>query len=96
VVPLKDYNPGRTTPYVTYGLIILNIVIFIYELSLSPYGLTEFFGDWAVVPGELSVSFRTGISTVNAEEWLTLFTSQFLHGGFLHLAGNMLYLWIFG
>jgi membrane associated rhomboid family serine protease len=96
VVPLKDYNPGRTTPYVTYGLIILNILIFIYELSLSPYGLTEFFQDWAVVPGELSLSFRTGISIPNAEEWLTLFTSQFLHGGFLHLAGNMLYLWIFG
>ena len=96
VVPLKDYNPGRTTPYVTYGLILLNVVIFIYELSLSPYGLTEFFHDWAVVPGELSVSFRTGISTINAEEWLARFASQFLHGGFLHLAGNMLYLWIFG
>lgn len=96
MVPLKDYNPSRTTPYVTYSLIVLNIVIFIYELTLSPYGLTEFFHNWAVVPGELSISFRTGVSTINAEEWLTLLTSQFLHGGFLHLAGNMLYLWIFG
>jgi membrane associated rhomboid family serine protease len=96
VVPLKDYNPIQKTPYVTYGLIILNVAIFIYELSLSPNGLTAFFHDWAVVPEEFSISLRTGISTVNAEEWLTLVTSQFLHGGFLHLAGNMLYLWIFG
>ena len=45
MVPLKDYNPGRTTPYVTYGLIILNIVIFIYELRPFPLrSLTEFFG----------------------------------------------------
>jgi membrane associated rhomboid family serine protease len=96
VVPIKDYNPVQKTPYVTYGLILLNVAIFIYELSLSPYGLTEFLHAWAVVPEEFSISLNTGVSTVNAEEWLTLLTSQFLHGGFLHLAGNMLYLWIFG
>ena len=96
MVPLKDYNPVRTTPYVTYGLIVLNVAIFLYELSLPSTGLTSFFQSWAVVPQELSHSLDTGISVVNAEEWLTLITSQFLHGGFLHLAGNMLYLWIFG
>jgi len=96
VVPLKDYNPIRTTPYVTYGLIVLNVAIFLYELSLPSAGLTSFFQAWAVVPQELSHSLDTGVSVVNAEEWLTLITSQFLHGGFLHLAGNMLYLWIFG
>ena len=96
MVPLRDDNPTRTIPYVTYGLITLNILIFLYELSLSSYGLTDFFQSWAVVPEELSTSFHTGVSVVNAEEWLTLITSQFLHGGFLHLAGNMLYLWIFG
>nr|WP_278003313.1 rhomboid family intramembrane serine protease [Nodosilinea sp. TSF1-S3] len=96
VVPLKDYNPGLRTPYVTYGLIVLNIALFIYELSLPAYGLTDFFHAWAVVPEEFSTSLTTGVSAVNAEEWLTLVTGQFLHGGFLHLAGNMLYLWIFG
>jgi membrane associated rhomboid family serine protease len=96
VVPLRDDNPVQTTPYVTYGLIVLNVAIFIYELSLSSYDLTNFFRAWAVVPEEFSTSLTTGISTLNAEEWLTLITSQFLHGGFLHLAGNMLYLWIFG
>ncbi|MGB3135494.1 MAG: rhomboid family intramembrane serine protease [Nodosilinea sp.] len=96
MVPLKDYNPAQRTPYVTYGLIALNIVIFIYELSLPTYGLTSFFHAWAVVPEEFSTSLSTGVSAINAEEWLTVITSQFLHGGFLHLAGNMLYLWIFG
>lgn len=96
MVPLKDYNPTQRTAYVTYGLIVLNVVIFLYELSLPAQGLTHFFQAWAVVPMEFSTSLTTGLSTGNAEEWLTLFTSQFLHGGFLHLAGNMLYLWIFG
>ena len=96
MVPLKDYNPVRTTPYITYGLIALNILIFLYELSLPAYGLDSFFHAWAVVPEELSTSFHTGVSVVNGEEWITLVTSQFLHGGFLHVAGNMLYLWIFG
>ncbi len=96
MVPLKDYNPTQRTAYVTYGLIVLNVLIFLYELSLPAQGLTHFFQAWAVVPMEFSTSLTTGLSTVNAEEWLTLFTSQFLHGGFLHLAGNMLYLWIFG
>ena len=96
MVPLKDYNPGQRTPYVTYGLIVLNVAIFIYELSLPSSGLTNFFHAWAVVPEEFSTSLTTGVSVVNTEEWLTVVTSQFLHGGFLHLAGNMLYLWIFG
>jgi membrane associated rhomboid family serine protease len=96
MVPLKDYNPTQRTAYVTYGLIVLNVVIFLYELSLPAQGLTHFFQAWAVVPMEFSTSLTTGLSTGNAEEWLTLFTSQFLHGGLLHLAGNMLYLWIFG
>ncbi|MGF1568445.1 MAG: rhomboid family intramembrane serine protease [Nodosilinea sp.] len=96
MVPLKDYNPVRTTPYVTYGLIALNVAIFLYELSLPAYGLTDFFHAWALVPEEFSTSITTGVSTLNAEEWLTIITSQFLHGGFLHVAGNMLYLWIFG
>lgn len=96
MVPVRDYNPTRTTPYVTYGLIALNLAIFVYELTLPPDALLGFFKTWAVVPDQLSTSFATGVSTINVEEWLTLVTAQFLHGGFLHVAGNMLYLWIFG
>ncbi|MGB3295550.1 MAG: rhomboid family intramembrane serine protease [Phormidesmis sp.] len=84
MVPLNDDNPSSTTPVIVYGLIALNVVIFLYENSLGESGLQQFFDRWAIVPVDL-----TG-------EWFTLVTSQFLHGGFLHVGGNMLYLWVFG
>lgn len=99
MVPLRDDNPTQITPYVTYGLIAANIAVFLYELSLqsvSPERLEQFFRVWAVVPRELTASFTGQLSPQPLPEWITLFSSQFLHGGFLHLAGNMLYLWIFG
>lgn len=98
VVPIRDDNPIQITPYVTYGLILLNLLIFGYELTLSGPELEAFFHTWAVVPRELTASFAGDeTATVGAiPEWMTLITSQFLHGGFLHVAGNMLYLWIFG
>ncbi|MBD1913298.1 MULTISPECIES: rhomboid family intramembrane serine protease [unclassified Leptolyngbya] len=98
MVPIRDDNPTQTTPYVTYVLILINILVFIYELSLSGPTLESFFRTWAVVPRELTASFEGGgAATVGGyPEWITLITSQFLHGGFLHVAGNMLYLWIFG
>jgi membrane associated rhomboid family serine protease len=99
VVPLRDDNPTRITPYVTYALIAINILVFLYQLTLStsdPRLLNGFFQDWAVVPRQLTASFN-GLPTPDpVPEPLTLITSQFLHGGFLHLAGNMLFLWIFG
>ena len=97
--PINDDNPTRITPYVTYGLVIANIIVFLYEITLSQTALTNFFYQWAVVPLQL-----TGVITghphpllpVEPPEVITLITSQFLHGGFLHIAGNMLFLWIFG
>jgi membrane associated rhomboid family serine protease len=96
VVPLRDDNPIQITPYVTYGLIILNILIFLYEISLGEPQLEQFFRDWAVIPRELTEVFEGQGSIAGPPELLTLISSQFLHGGFLHVAGNMLYLWIFG
>jgi membrane associated rhomboid family serine protease len=96
VFPLRDDNPVRITPYVTYGLIALNVLIFLYELTLSPIELMTFFRTWAVVPEQLSASFQSDWSIFVAHEWFTLISSQFLHAGFLHVGGNMLYLWIFG
>jgi len=96
VVPLKDDNPTQTTAYVTYGLVALNILVFLYELTLSQPQLEQFFQAWAMVPRELTASFGSTAAIAANPEWVTLFSSQFLHGGFLHIAGNMLYLWIFG
>lgn len=94
--PINDDNPTSSTAYVNYTLVLLNVLIFIYELSLTPPQLERFFQLYAVIPKELTASF-SGI-TVNQPipEVLTLITSQFLHGGFAHIFGNMLFLWIFG
>ncbi len=96
MVPLRDLNPIRITPYATYGLIAANILVFLYELTLAQPQIERFFQAAAVVPRELTASFN-GVHVNQFEpEWLTLVTSQFLHAGFLHVAGNMWFLWIFG
>lgn len=94
--PISDHNPTRITPYVTYALIGANIFIFLYQLGLTPPQLEQFFQLYAVIPRELTASFRGIPINQPIPEPLTLVTSQFLHGGILHIAGNMLFLWIFG
>ena len=92
-----DANPTKRTPVVTLALIATCIVVFLYQLSLSAGGeaaLEQFVTAWAVVPAELVHALRAG--RFLSMETATLISSQFLHGGFLHIAGNMLYLWIFG
>ena len=86
--PLYDENPTRITPYFTYGLIGMNVLVFLHEVSLSNTQLEQFFQLYAVVPQQLTTNW--------SGEWTTLFTSQFLHGGWLHLISNMVYLWVFG
>jgi membrane associated rhomboid family serine protease len=81
MIPLRDVIPTRTTPFVTVAIIVLNSLVFLYELSLGRYA-NAFILTFGLVPAAFS--------------WTTLFTSMFVHGGFLHVAGNMLYLWIFG
>jgi membrane associated rhomboid family serine protease len=88
VFPLYDENPTRITPYLTYGLIGMNVLVFLHQLSLSSGQLEQFFQLYAVVPQQLTTEF--------SREWTTLFTSQFLHGNLWHLLSNMLFLWIFG
>ncbi len=95
MVPLHDDNPINTTPVVVYALLVLNVVIFLHEITLSEEALQQFFNIWAIVPAELTDSF-TGDSLTAEREWFTLISSQFLHGGWLHVGGNMLYLWVFG
>ena len=86
--PLYDENPTRITPYFTYGLIGMNVLVFLHEVSLSNTQLEEFFQLYAVIPQQLTTNW--------SGEWTTLFTSQFLHGGWWHLISNMIYLWVFG
>ncbi|WP_044305002.1 rhomboid family intramembrane serine protease [Richelia intracellularis] len=95
--PLYDENPTKTTPYFTYGLIGINIIVFLHEISLSNVELEKFFRLYAVIPQELSNSFQ-GIVLTSQEfpELATLITSQFLHGGWWHLISNMSFLWVFG
>ena len=85
--PIGDENRGiRSRPYVTYGILALNIVVFLYQLTLTQPDLERFFTDWGAVPAEIS----------HGDNLITLITSMFMHGGWLHIAGNMLFLWVFG
>lgn len=96
MVPLHDNTPTEITPWVNYGLIGTNMLVFLYALTLAPSQLEALFQTFAVVPEQLTASFQSGSPTQLGTEGLTLITSQFLHGGFLHLGGNLLFLWVFG
>jgi rhomboid family protein len=82
VIPLKDVIPSRTVPIVTITFIVLNALAFLFELSLPDNVLEAFIRVYGVVPSDFTM--------------LALVSSMFLHGGWLHFLGNMLYLWIFG
>jgi len=85
MLPIGDDDSARrTVPLVTYGLIALNVLFFIVELT----GGDAFIGKWAFVPSRFLAN--------PIGDFLTLFTAMFMHAGWLHLGGNMLYLWIFG
>lgn len=84
--PIRDHNPSGKTPFVTYALIVINVLVFLSYVSMADWDLQRFFMTWGLVPAR----FATGAAPE------TLFTSMFLHGGWLHLGGNMLFLWIYG
>ncbi|HEX9860985.1 MAG TPA: rhomboid family intramembrane serine protease [Nitrospirota bacterium] len=92
MIPFKDDNPAKTVPYVTVGLIATNLFVFSYMLMLGDRGSDAFVMEYSVVPARLFPD----ISGMNLAGLVTPFSSMFMHGGFLHIAGNMLYLWIFG
>jgi hypothetical protein len=93
--PVRDDVPSRTFPYVTVALIVLNAVIFIYEVSLGRGALAEFVSRHGMVPVYVT-AYASGLEVTPARAFLPFLTSIFLHGGWFHLIGNMWYLWIFG
>jgi len=93
MIPLKDRNPTRRIPVVNISLIVLNVALFLYEARLGP-ALEPFLYRYGMIPRLVSQeAFNGGIRLGILG---TLFSSLFLHGGWLHLIGNMLYLWVFG
>ena len=98
MIPLRDANPTRRTPVVTLALIAACVLVYGYQVLLLAQGgdaaLEAFITRWGVVPADLVDTLRAG--ALGSGEPVTLVTSQFLHGSLLHIAGNMLFLWIFG
>ena len=82
MIPLRDVIPSRTTPYITVTIIVLNVLAWLFELALPADVRTVFLQVYGVVPADFHAT--------------TLITSMFLHGGWMHVLGNMWYLWIFG
>jgi membrane associated rhomboid family serine protease len=93
MIPLRDANPSRTVPFVTYGIIVLNVLVFLLELATGDR-VGALFMEFGVVPYRVSASLDPGSFDVGA--WLSFGTSMFLHGGWMHLIGNMLFLYVFG
>lgn len=94
MIPLRDANPSRTIPLVTYVLIVVNVLVFLYQQSLGR-NVAEFFQYFALIPAKYFFLANAEHSYL-IDRFYPFFSSQFLHGGFLHIIGNMWFLWIFG
>src|SRR6516162_2023695 len=80
--PLRDTQPSYSKPIVTVALIVINILVFLYEFSLDPYSQNAFIGTFGLLPDRF--------------HFANVLTSMFLHGGWMHVLGNMWFLWVFG
>jgi len=93
MIPLRDANPSRTVPLVNYALIGVNVAVFLYEISLGA-GVENLIGEYGVVPARVNAAlgpagFEPGVA-------LSFVSSMFLHGGWMHLIGNLVFLYVFG
>lgn len=86
IFPVGDQNVhGGHKPYFSYGLIVINVLVFLYTISLGPDRIESFYMTYGSVPSVI----------LEGDNWMSIFTSMFLHGGWMHLIGNMMFLWVF-
>jgi membrane associated rhomboid family serine protease len=95
MIPLKDMTPRRSVPIITLLLIVVNVGIFIHQIALSPAAGDAFVQKYGLVPAKIQLALM-GRHYSFEEALIPVITCMFLHGGFLHILGNMWFLWIFG
>lgn len=95
MIPLKNLRPRTHFPTVTLALIAINFIVFFYQLTLDPRALQSFIMTYSMIPARAQLALAHSQYTL-AQGFLPLFTSMFLHGGWLHIIGNMWFLWLFG
>jgi len=96
MIPIRDDAPKTTTPLITYFLIALNVVIFLFEVALDPAQRNDFVYQYGVVPRDVMDAVQGAFAASLPGAAVSLFSSMFLHASFIHLLGNMWALWIFG
>ncbi len=94
MIPLRDDNPSKTYPVITYGLIAVNVLLFLYNGTVTVHSRNPLLGYMMVPKAVITGTNETIITDV--APWITIFSHMFLHSSWMHLIGNMLYLWIFG
>jgi membrane associated rhomboid family serine protease len=94
MIPLKDDNPTRTVPFVNYALIAACVLVFLWQMSLGRQMQAAIYA-YGLIPEVLLGDARLPPELAVVPAWVTVLTSMFMHGGWMHLIGNMLYLWIF-
>ena len=96
MIPLRDDNPTEIRPYVTIGFIVACVLVFLNQVSLPDRYLEAFIYQYGAIPAVVFGHADLPNELIAVPPLGTLFTSMFLHGGWMHLIGNMMYLWIFG
>jgi membrane associated rhomboid family serine protease len=95
VIPLKDDNPTYSTPVITYSIIGICVLVFIIQIGSPSYSDGKLFYSYGLIPAIFTGKSQLPTELYQIPANVTLFTSMFMHGGFMHLIGNMLYMWIF-
>jgi len=95
MIPLKDDNPTLNKPLVTYFIIGLCVLVFFMQLGSQSYKTGQLFYSYGLIPSVLMGHNQLPMDIYVVPAYLTIFSSMFMHGGFMHIIGNMLYMWIF-